>query len=237
VRPIKAAKSEEIEKINSYGKELIKLLDLETSPVGIALLAKDEEVPVGIKKIEKGLKHCQMVDLVRNTKTEFLAYLADQTCKGGAAALGLGHMPPKLASGEFYHEKLRHFKTRKASKKTLEKVPMLKAKSMQAVLYGPLETLRFKPDVVVIICSPMQIMLLTQALLYNEGGRLEVEFAGKQSICSDAVAKPYLSSKVGITVGCTGSRKFTEIKDSELTIGLPIAKLKGLMEGLRAIRA
>ncbi|MDD4331608.1 MAG: DUF169 domain-containing protein, partial [Methanosarcinaceae archaeon] len=87
MRPIKAAKSEEIEKINSYGKELIKLLDLETSPVGIALLAKDAEVPVGIKKIEKGLKHCQMVDLLRYTKTEFLAYLADQTYNEGAAAL------------------------------------------------------------------------------------------------------------------------------------------------------
>lgn len=228
-------KPEQIAEINGYGRELIELLKLETSPVGVALIKKEEEIPIGIKRIEEGMKHCQMVDRVRSTKDEFLAYLVDQTCKGGAAALGLGHMPPKLASGEFYHEKLKHFKTLEASRKTLEKVPMLEAESMQAVLYGPLEKLSFMPDVVVIICSPMQIMLLTQALLYNEGGRIEAEFAGKQSICSDAVAAPYLSGKVGITVGCTGSRKFTDIKDSELTMGLPVAKFKGLMEGLRAI--
>lgn len=228
---------EQIEKINGYGRELIELLKLETSPVGVALIRKEEEIPKGIKKIEEGMKHCQMVDRVRSTKEEFVAYLADQACKGGAAALGLGHMPPKLASGEFYHKNLKHFKTLEASRKTLEKVPMLEAESMKAVLYGPLEKVSFMPDVVVIICSPIQIMLLTQALLYNEGGRVEAEFAGKQSICSDAVAEPYLSGKVGITVGCSGSRKFTGIKDSELTMGLPVGKLKELMEGLRAITA
>ena len=229
------ASPEQIKEINGYGRELIELLNLEMSPVGVALIQKNEEIPAGVKKIEEGMKHCQMVDRVRSRKEEFLAYLSDQTCKGGAAALGLGHMPPKLASGEFYHEKLKHFKTLEASRNTLKKVPMLEAESTQAVLYGPLEKVSFMPDVVVIICTPMQIMLLTQALLYNEGGRLEAEFAGKQSICSDAVAEPYLSGKIGITVGCTGSRKFTNIRDSELTMGLPVGKLKELMEGLRAI--
>ncbi|MCQ1535680.1 hypothetical protein FTO70_08305 [Methanosarcina sp. KYL-1] len=229
------ASPEQIEEINGYGKEIIELLKLETSPVAVALVPKDEEIPAGVQRIEEGMKHCQMVDRVRNTKEEFYTLLDDQTCKGGAAALGLGHMPPKLASGEFYHEKLKHFKTLEASKKTLERVPMLEAESILSAIYAPLESASFMPDVVVIICSPKQVMLLTQAILYNEGGRVEAEFAGKQSLCSDAVAEPYLSGKIGITVGCTGSRKHTGIQDSELTVGIPAKLLKTLVEGLRSI--
>jgi len=232
---METASSEQIKEINEYGREIIELLKLETSPVAVALVPKGAEIPENVQRIEKGMKHCQMMDRVRKTKEEFYAILEDETCKGGAAALGLGHMPPKLASGEFYYETLKHFKTLEASKKTLEKIPMLEAESTIGSIYAPLESASFMPDVVVIICSPKQVMLLTQAILYNEGGRLEAEFAGKQSLCSDAVAQPYLTGKMGITVGCTGSRTYTGIQESELTVGIPVSLLKDLVEGLRAI--
>ncbi len=232
---METASSEKIKEINEYGREIIELLQLETSPVAVALVPKGAEIPEGIQRIKEKMKHCQMVDHVRKTKEEFYAVLEDQACKGGAAAMGLGHMPPKLASGEFYYDKLKHFKTMEASKNTLTKVPMVEAESILATLYAPLESSSFVPDVVVIICSPKQIMLLTQAALYKEGGRIETEFAGKQSLCSDAVAEPYLTGKMGITVGCTGSRTYTGIQESELTVGIPAKMLPDLVEGLRAI--
>lgn len=36
-------------------------------------------------------------------------------------------MPPKLASGEFYYENLKHFKIFDVSRKILERVPLLEA--------------------------------------------------------------------------------------------------------------
>ncbi|OEU41163.1 hypothetical protein BGV40_16525 [Methanosarcina sp. Ant1] len=232
---METASPDQIKEINAYGKEIIELLKLETSPVAVALLPKGAEVPGNIHKIDQAMRHCQIVDRVRKTREEFYATLEDQTCKGGAGALGLGHMPPKVASGEFYYETLKHFKSLEASKKTIEKVPVIEAESKIASIYAPLESASFMPDVVVIICSPKQIMLLTQAILYNEGGRVEAEFAGKQSLCSDAVAQPYLTGKMGITVGCSGSRTYTGIQESELTVGIPAKLLKDLVEGLRAI--
>ncbi|MGB9940668.1 DUF169 domain-containing protein [Methanosarcina sp.] len=65
--------------------------------------------------------------------------------------------------------------------------------------------------------------------------RLEAEFAGKQSLCSDAVVQPYLTGKMGITVGCSGSRTYTGIEESELTVGIPVNLLKNLIEGLRGL--
>jgi len=96
---METASIEQIKEINEYGKEIIELLKLETSPVAVALIQKGAEIPEGVQRIKDGMKHCQMMDRVRKTKEEFYAVLEDQTCKGGAAAMGLGHIPPKLASG------------------------------------------------------------------------------------------------------------------------------------------
>lgn len=232
---METASPEKIKEINTYGKEIIELLKLETSPVAVALLPKGAEIPKNIQKIDQAMRHCQMMDRVRKTREEFYATLEDESCKGGAGALGLGKMPANVASGEFYYGTLKHFKSLEAAKRTIEKVPVIEAESKIASIYAPLESASFVPDVVVIICNPKQVMLLTQAILYNEGGRLEAEFAGKQSLCSDAVAQPYLTGKMGITVGCSGSRTYTGIQESEMTIGIPAKLLKDLVEGLRAI--
>jgi uncharacterized protein (DUF169 family) len=229
------ASPEQIKEINAYGKEIIEFLKLETSPVAVALLPKGAEIPDKIQKVDQAMRHCQLMDRVRKTREEFYATLEDESCKGGAGALGLGKMPPNVASGEFYYGTLKHFRSLEAAKRTIEKVPVIEAGSKIASLYAPLESASFMPDVVVIICTPKQVMLLTQAILYNEGGRLEAEFAGKQSLCSDAVAQPYLTGKMGITVGCSGSRTYTGIQESELTVGIPAKLLKNLVEGLRAI--
>lgn len=232
---METASPEQIKEMNEFGKEIIELLKLETSPVAVALLPKGAEIPENIQRIDQAMRHCQMMDRVRKTREEFYATLEDESCKGGAGALGLGKMPPNVASGEFYYGTLKHFKSLEAAKKTIEKVPVIEAGSKIASIYAPLESASFMPDIVVIICNPKQVMLLTQAILYNEGGRLEAEFAGKQSLCSDAVAQPYLTGKMGITVGCSGSRTYTGIQESELTVGIPANLLKDLVEGLRAI--
>ncbi|MGB9940669.1 DUF169 domain-containing protein [Methanosarcina sp.] len=98
---METASPEQIKEINEYGREMIELLKLETYPVAVALVPKDAEVPEKVQRIDKDMRHCQMVDRVRKTGEEFYATLEDETCKGGASALGLGKMPPKVASGEF----------------------------------------------------------------------------------------------------------------------------------------
>ena len=84
------------------------------------------------------------------------------------------------------------------------------------------------------ICNPRQVMLLTQAYMYKEGGRLEVSFAGKQSLCSDGVVQAK-EGKMAVTVGCSGSRLYTDIADEEMTIGIPIDLLPDIAAGLKAI--
>jgi uncharacterized protein (DUF169 family) len=225
----------DVKEINKYGQELVDCLKLKTSPVAVKLIPKGGEVPEGMKKVDEAMRHCQLVDRVRRTGEEFYTLGEDQMCKGGAGAMGLGEMPPKVASGEFYFNKLKQFSTQGAARRTLERVTKLAPNSTEAILYSPLEKATFTPDVVVVICTPKQVMLLTQAMMYKMGGRIEASFAGKQSLCSDAVVQAYKEGKVGVTVGCSGSRTYTKIADEEMIMGIPIEYLADVATGLKAI--
>ena len=71
--------------------------------------------------------------------------------------------------------------------------------------------------------------------MYKTGGRIKSSFAGKQSLCSDGVVKVYKEGKIGVTVGCSGSRNYTKIADEEMIMGIPIELLADVASGLKAI--
>ena len=148
----------------------------------------------------------------------FYATSEEQMCKGGSSALGLEEAPPKVKTGEFYYE-LGRFSSIGSAKTTMESIPKID-KIMHALVYSPLEKANFDPDVIVIFANPAQAMKLSQALVYTMGGRVEVDFAGIQSICADAVAGPFTRRKANITLGCSGSRKYADVKSDEVIVGL-----------------
>lgn len=226
-----AMNNEEIQKL---GKELKDVLNIGTSPVAVHLVKVDEDIPEDIPHIGETTRHCQMVDNVRRLHNQFYATLDDQMCKGGASVMGLAEMSPKLKSGEVYYN-LNHFASLEAAKATMEKVPMVDANSIKAVLYAPLEKTTFLPDVILVIAKPKIVMELSQALLQKNGGRVNAGFAGKQSVCADGVSYPYLTGEAGVTIGCSGSRKYTEIQDEEMIMSVPVDMLPALVESAKAM--
>ncbi|MDK2827091.1 MAG: hypothetical protein PWQ63_1530 [Methanolobus sp.] len=222
------------EDIQKYGNELKEVLQMTTSPVAVHLVRADEEIPEQIPHVGETTRHCQMVDNVRRLGTEFYATLNDQMCKGGASVMGLTEMSPKLKSGEVYYN-LNHFASLDAAKATMDRVPMVEANSIKAVLYAPLEKASFVPDVILVIAKPKIVMELSQALLQKNGGRVNAGFAGKQSVCADGVSYPYLTGEAGITIGCSGSRKYTEIQDEEMIMSVPVDMLPALVESAKAM--
>jgi len=222
------------EEIQKLGKELIDTLHLKTSPVAVHLVKTDENLPTDVPRIGENTRHCQMVDNVRRKGSQFYAILDDHMYKGGAAVMGLTEMGEKLKTGEVYYH-LNHFGSLDAAKNTMEKVPRVAGNSVKAVVYSPLEKTTFKPDVVLIITTPKQVMELSQALLHKDGGRVNASFAGKQSVCADGVAYPYLSGEAGVTIGCSGSRKYTEIKEDEMIMSIPVDMLPGLVASAKSM--
>ncbi len=213
---------------DEIARKMKKILGLKGSPVAVALR---KEIP-GLE-IGNSSRHCEMVQRSRLEGAEFYATGKEHTCKGGAAVIGLTDIPENVANGEFYF-KLGAFSSIAASRKTMERVSKLDKKFM-ASLYAPLEHAKFSPDVVVVIGNPRQAMQIIQAELYANGGRIQADFAGKQSLCADIVANTLRTNSIQVSLGCSGSRKHAKIEDDELIIGIPAEKVEPLVSSLEKL--
>lgn len=207
----------EVEGYDMVARELKERLNLDKSPVAIKFILREEDIPEGIEKIDENIRHCEMVQKAAQGET-FYATAEEQVCKGGAAAIGLMETPEKIKTGEFY-QSLGRFSSLGSAKRTMENVPKIDP-MMKAIIYAPLENIKYDPDVIVVICKPAQAMRLAQAMVYTRGGRVEASFSGIQSICADAVAGPFTQNTANITLGCSGSRQFAGIKEEEVIVGM-----------------
>ena len=116
--------------------------------VAVKLLASEEELPEGYDLIDEKVRHCEMIRKASYGE-KFYSTIEQQSCLGGAGAIGLRDMPPKLASGEKYFE-LGRFKDLKTAKAATEKLSIIKERYW-GIVYSPLDEATFKPDVVLII--------------------------------------------------------------------------------------
>jgi len=215
---------------------LQKTLGLSGSPVAVKLAKSREDIPGGMAEEKEVLRHCQMVNKARKEGLVFFATADKHQCNGGAWALGLREITPTLQSGEFYF-KLGKFESIAACKRTMDQIPHIATGKTYATLYAPLEKAPFKPDVVLVVTSPRNMLKLAQATLFQEGGRIRFEMAGIQSVCADATASPYLSGKANYSLGCDGSRKFSGIGDDEMVMGFPAALLPEITAAVKVVTA
>ena len=213
---------------------LKKLLKLSGSPVAFRFATKKEEIPEGMQKLDKTIRHCAMIGLARKEGKIFYALAENHECNGGAWSLGLKEITETLKNGDFYF-KLGKFESSAACKRTIDRVAHLNSHDTYATLYAPLEKTPFDPQVVLIIATPWAMLKLAQSTLFRVGGRINAEFSGIQSVCADACAQTYLTGKVNFSMGCDGSRKFSGIEDGELVLGIPAEILPEIVEALRVV--
>ncbi len=209
--------------------KLKSTLGLKGSPVAVKLVRKREDIPAGIPEIGEKVRHCEMVQKARNGDV-FYATKDKHACAGGAGALGVMETPEKVLNGEFYFG-LGDFGSAGAAKRTTGSITRVDEEYV-ATMYAPLEKAAFKPDVVVIIGNPRQMMRIAKANIYALGGRNYADFSGIQSVCADAVAEVYMTGQVNFTLGCMGSRKNAKIADEEMIVGIPAEKAQEIVDAL-----
>ena len=154
-------------------------------------------------------------------------------CLGGAGAIGLRDMPPKLANGEKYFS-LGRFQDLETAKKLTSQLSIVEDEHW-GIVYAPLDEADFEADVIEIITEPVGGMKLAQSIVYKTGEKITPSFAGIQSLCGDAFANPYITDGINFTLGCDGSRKAADIKDNEMTVGISAAKIDEVISGLDSI--
>ena len=215
---------------------LKRSLALESSPVAIRLAHSREEIPPGLEKLDKTVRHCQMVSMARKEERSFYSTAENHECVGGSWALGLRELSESLKTGDFYF-RLGKFESAAACKRTIDQIPHLESGYTYATLYAPLEKATFVPHVVLIVAPPRVMLKLAQATLYQLGGRVHSQFSGIQSVCADATAQTYLTGTANYSLGCDGSRKFSGIEDAEMVMGFPAELLPGLVHAVGVVTA
>lgn len=201
-------------------RRLEALLRLKTFPVAIKLLEDPEELARNKwLRRPKNLSLCQLISIVRTfdwtvgvSADDFLA-----ECASIIGLVDLDDLPEELKDGTF--RSLVWCKTREDGRRFERAIPRIPAGKYKAVMLAPLVYDPFDPDIVLIYANPAQMILIINALQFEDYQRLQFFCVGESS-CSDAIAQCYLSGKPSLTIPCYGERRFGHAQDDELVMGL-----------------
>lgn len=184
--------------------KLREKIQMEKEPVAIKIYDSIEDAEKELPRYDGEARHCQLVSDVSIQKKSYFATADEINCPNGQLALGL---TDKVTDA-------------------LPQIPPLK----KAIGYAPLDEAQFKPDVIVIYALPAEAFHVAQLFKAKLKKRFEANYNGTASLCADVVSYPYVNGKSNMSLGCMGSRKFSDIKDEEMVIGLTLNDAEKITE-------
>ena len=210
------------------------LMRLKSFPVGFKMLEKKEDlskIPF-MRRCEHKTTLCQLITLVRNFDWTVGAVLDDFISPVCPSILGLTDIPDIYKDGTF--RSIVWVKTREDGKKFEESISRIPMGKYEAVAMAPIVYKPFEPDIVLIYANPAQMMLLINALQFEEYEVMNFFCVGESS-CSDAIARCYLSGKPSLTIPCYGERRYGHAQDEDLVMALPADVMEKALCGLETL--
>lgn len=220
-----------VEEIKKIGQDMISILDLKNSPIGVRFLKKDDELPVDAEVLKKH-RYCQALMKARKGENVILSG-EEFSCPAAASAFGFRPLPEKLESGKG----LVGFgivSDPEVGKEMFKGMERLETGKYESLHLYPLEQSEFIPDIVIVEDDPEKLMWIALAYLHVMGGkRIESSTAILQATCVDASIIPFLSQRLNFVYGCYGCRDATDLGENEAIMGLPVSLLPKIIEHLK----
>jgi uncharacterized protein (DUF169 family)/NAD-dependent dihydropyrimidine dehydrogenase PreA subunit len=212
-----------------WHETLTRILSLRWNPVAVSLIPADAPLPDAPLPPAK-LRHCQSIMAARRGYS-LLMTPHSHACPDGTHILGMTEIPPKLASGELY---LRFGKldSIEAARQMVKERPSLPGRSVGATLVAPLGCAIHTPDVIIVVANPEQMMWLCMGASYYSGRRFDFKVSGYNALCVETTVIPFTTGKINISLGCYGCRGATDISDDLMFMGIPLAGMPRLIQGL-----
>ncbi|MDO5825634.1 MAG: DUF169 domain-containing protein [Methanosphaera sp.] len=189
---------------NELSQKLNQQVGIKKEPVAIKVYDDAACAEAELPKYDGQARHCQLTFESSTEGKSYYATVNEMNCPNGALALG------------FTDKQVDAF----------PQIPPVK----QALGYAPLKDAKFEPDVIIIYATPVEALKIAKIYKTTFKKRFEANFNGTASLCADAVSYPYTSGQSNMSLGCTGSRKFSDIKDEEMVIGLTYADAVAMLE-------
>jgi uncharacterized protein (DUF169 family)/NAD-dependent dihydropyrimidine dehydrogenase PreA subunit len=212
-----------------WHEALSTTVSLRWNPVAVSLIPSGAPLPDAPLPPAK-LRHCQSIMAARRGYS-FLMTPRCHACPDGTHILGITDIPPKLASGELY---LRFGKldSIEAARQMVKERPCLPGRSIGATLVAPLKDAIHTPDVIVVVANPEQMMWLCMAASYYSGQRFDFKVSGYNALCVETTVIPFSTGKINISLGCYGCRAASDISDDLMFMGIPLAEMPRMIQGL-----
>ncbi len=207
------------------------LMRLKSFPVAFKMLEKKaelDEIPF-MRRPQHKMTLCQLITLVRNFDWTVGADLDDFLSAMCPSIIGLTEVPEVFKDGTF--RSIVWVQTKEDGKKYEASIPRLPVGKYEAVAMAPLVYNPFEPDIVLIYANPAQMMLLINALQFEDYEVMQFFCVGESS-CSDAIARCYLTGKPSLTIPCYGERRYGHAQDEDLVMAVPADMMEKALRGL-----
>lgn len=212
---------------------LIEALNLSHPPIGLAFL---DEPPAGV------LRYAQPVPSAcafwKAAQTSFFYATAEDhfNCPIGAITQGFTPTAEVMERGMSLIGQMGKIQYFNAAE--VENVPTVE-KHHQVVVYGPLASFReVAPDAALVICTPFQAMLFSEATgaAAWRGAGTETPVFGRPA-CA-VIARAMKDASIAVSLGCMGARTFAGLDDGDMIVAIPFHQLVNLPhESMRVLRA
>ena len=105
----------------------------------------------------------------------------------------------------------------------------------QAVFFYPVdfEEDSIRPDLLVLNVRPVELTRLIQACQYQTGQPSSASMGALRVVCSDLIARPFLTKKINISTYCLGARLIGKYEAERLGIGIPYELLDPILDGMK----
>lgn len=224
--------NERNERWQTLVRKLEALLRLRTFPVAFKLLEDPGDLSANrwLRRPEHKTTLCQMITTVRTYDWTVGAVESDFVLPMCASIIGLSEAVPKYISDGTFRS-LVWCRTREDGKRCEDSIPRIPCGKFKAVMMAPLVYGSFEPDMALIYASPAQMILIINALQFDDYERMQFHCVGESS-CSDAIAQCYLTGKPSLTIPCYGERRYSGVQDDEMVIALPPALVEKVEHNL-----
>lgn len=210
-----------------WSKELVEVLGLQRTPVGITYTDRPPAEAERPKcRICSGL-----YDAAAGKTVLFNAH--NSVCPGGSLYMGYqSEQSPEQAL------RLRNFLINgeklfscPASIHRYQKLGVQPPVGMaQYVLFSPLDKMPLRPDVTVIMCNAWQAARLVSLAWYETGEPMQCDPTG--ALCRSVITYPLVTNRVNVSFGDITARKSEKTPADELYVSLPWVHLRSVIASI-----